>query len=433
MSECIHLVQADAGRPFPFPDAFFDAVYAESVIALLEVRIVSGVLSLSKGWSLLKLGLIVPGFSASEDDWCIPALLNLVRELAQRHEVHMFSLRYPYRRGTYPVYGATVHAFGGALTAGPGRFPLLAQALASIVSQHRRRPFDLLHGLWADEPGFLAVTASRLLGVSAVVSLLGGELVGLPDIGYGGQLSRINRWLVRVALREAAYVTAGSGYLCRLARRHVPLEQLRLMPLGIDTRMFQPRPKLVNPAPLLGGEIRLLHVASLVPVKDQATLLRAVSHVVDQVPAVHLHVVGDGPLRRDLERLAASLGIAKRVTFHGTVPHEQMPAYYCAADLCVLSSRYESQGMVVLEAAACARPTVGTAVGLLPDLMPITRVVPVGDECALAKALLAAVQDPVALADMGQAGLEIVEAHYSLERTVRGLYALYTSLSRKKG
>lgn len=374
----------------------------------------------------MRLGLIVPGFSASEDDWCIPALLNLVRELAQRHEVHVFTLRYPHRRGTYPVYGATVQAFGGATIAGPGRFPLLVQALVSIVNQHRRRPFDVLHGLWADEPGFLAVIAGRLLGVPAVVSLLGGELVSLPDIGYGGQLSRVNRWLIRVALHGAAYVTVGSSYLCRLAHPYVIPQRLRLVPLGVDTEMFRPAPKPINPTRLLEGEVKLLHVASLVPVKDQETLLQAFSHIAgEESTRVHLHIVGDGLLRRDLERLAASLGLAKHVTFHGAVPHEQMPVYYRAADLCVLSSRYESQGMVILEAGACARTIVGTAVGLLPDLVPAAQVVPVGDAQALGDALLPLVRDVGQRIEMGQAARAQVEAGYSLSHTVDVLSTLY--------
>ncbi len=377
----------------------------------------------------LRVGLITPGFSASEEDWCIPALLHLVRELARHNEVHVFTLRYPHCRDTYSVYGATVHAFGGAQIVGRGRLLLMGRALVSIVDQGRCRPFDVLHSLWADEPGFLAVTAGRLLGVPAIVSLLGGELVGLPDIGYGGQLSRSGRWLVRLALHGATRVTVGSTSLRRLAQPHVSPDRLLRIPLGVDTGLFRPGSGPANPTPLVEGKIKLLHVASLIPVKDQATLLRALSRVVTQAPCVHLHVVGEGPLHGYLESLAESLGVAAYVTFHGAVSHERLPAYYRAADLCVLTSRYESQGMVTLEAAACARATVGTAVGLLPDLSPATRTVPVGDARALAEALLTTLQDPQAAVAMSQASLETVEAKYRLERMLEELYAVYAELS----
>ena len=143
----------------------------------------------------MRLALITPGFSADETDWCIPALLDLVRELSRRHDVHVFTLRYPHRRSRYQVHDAAVTSLGHGTSGGLRRVPLLQHALAAILAEHRQRPFDLLHGLWADEPGFLAVAAGALLRRPAIVSLLGGELVGFPDIGYGGQLSRANRWL----------------------------------------------------------------------------------------------------------------------------------------------------------------------------------------------------------------------------------------------
>ncbi|HET7034455.1 MAG TPA: hypothetical protein VFI42_02130, partial [Thermomicrobiaceae bacterium] len=63
----------------------------------------------------MKLALILPGFSAAEDDWCIPALLDLARVLAPEVELHVFPLRYPPRRGRYRIYGATVHPLGGGV------------------------------------------------------------------------------------------------------------------------------------------------------------------------------------------------------------------------------------------------------------------------------------------------------------------------------
>ena len=61
----------------------------------------------------MRIALITPGFSASASDWCIPVLLDHVRELAREHEVHIFALRYPHRRERYEVYGATVHPSSG--------------------------------------------------------------------------------------------------------------------------------------------------------------------------------------------------------------------------------------------------------------------------------------------------------------------------------
>src|SRR4029077_12484140 len=136
----------------------------------------------------MKIALVVPGFSAHEQDWCIPALLNYARTLALQAEVHVFTLRWPERGGTYPVFGASVHALEGRKRLGVKVFSLWARALRAISDEHRRSPFDVLHAFWADEPGWVAAWAGGRLGIPVLLSLAGGELVGLRDIGYGLQL-----------------------------------------------------------------------------------------------------------------------------------------------------------------------------------------------------------------------------------------------------
>ena len=383
----------------------------------------------------MRIGLITPGFSADESDWCIPALLDLVRELSARHDLHVLTLRYPHQRRTYQVYGATVHALGGATAGGLHRLPLLARGLAAIRQAHHQAPFDVLHGLWADEPGFLAVSAGRLLGVPAVVSLLGGELVALPEIGYGGQLSRSNRWLTGQALRHAHAVTTGSELLREIAAPCVGRGRLAVQPLGVDTHLFSPaQPDRVPKGVItLAGEFKLLHVASLVPIKDQVTLLRSVALVAKQHPGVHLHVLGDGPLRVLLDTEAQALNLSEHVTFHGNVPHERLSDFYRAADLFVLSSRYESQSLVVLEAAACGCPATGTAVGILPELLLPEYLAPVGDSAALAAAIEHGLEQPRRLVEAGFTAHRIAINRYSLGQTVPAFEALYLTLATSSG
>lgn len=375
----------------------------------------------------MKLGLIVPGFSADETDWCIPVLRHLVDRLARRHEVHVFALRYPPRRAAYDVFGARVRSFGGGGAGGMRRGVLLARVLTAMAVEHSRGRFDALHGLWADEPGWLAVTAGQRLGIPAVVSLMGGELVGLKDIGYGVQLHRTGRWLVRSSLRRGATVTVGSGFLGRLARDYGVGSHLVELPLGVDLDLFRPGGDDGDRQTAPDGTTRLLNVGSLTPIKDQATLIGAMERVRDRLPGAHLHIVGEGPCRAALAQQVARLGLERHATLHGAVPHEELPTWYRSADLCVLSSRYESQAMVVLEAAACGRATVGTAVGLVPELAPASLIVPVGNPEALAQALLCVLEEPQAPRRLGAAALETTRSRYRIEQTIERLEQLYRS------
>ncbi len=193
----------------------------------------------------MKIGVIVPGFSANENDWCIPALLNFVRMLAAEHCVHVFALEYPYRRAVYSVCGATGHSMGGRNRGKRYAPRLWLDALTAIRAEHRRAHFDLLHAFWVNEPSAIAVLAGRALHIPVVASVAGGELVGLRQIGYGGQLRWIERTMIRWTMRAADCVTVGSRYLQTIAARWC--SDVRVVPLGVDAEMFSRQP---NPQPL---------------------------------------------------------------------------------------------------------------------------------------------------------------------------------------
>jgi glycosyltransferase involved in cell wall biosynthesis len=189
----------------------------------------------------------------------------------------------------------------------------------------------------------------------------------------------------------------------------------------VDGERFHPAPGSSD-APALDGRPALLHVASLVPVKDQALLLEAFAGVRARAREARLHVVGDGPLRGALEARVARLGLTGVVRFHGSLPHDALPRIYRQAHVLVQSSRFESQGLVTLEAAASGCPALGTAVGVLPELFPAWTAAP-GDATAL-KALLER-----ALAKRPAPPSAEQLSPYGLPACVAGALALYRELS----
>jgi glycosyltransferase involved in cell wall biosynthesis len=259
----------------------------------------------------------------------------------------------------------------------------------------RHGPFDVMHAFWANNPGFLAALAARRTSMPLVVSLGGGELVGLRDIEYGSQLLLRERLKVRWTMRTAARVTVASGPMEDLARGQgiVPT----VVPLGVDAERFEERAAV-------GGPPRVLHVGSLNRVKDQATLLRAFRRVVDVIPDAHLDVVGEDVLGGVVQADCARQGLTSRVTFHGFLPSDATRAFFRRADVFVLSSLHEAGPLVVLEAAASGVPTVGTAVGHVRDFAPDRAVaVAVGDDGALAEGVLSLLDDEPRRWSMGAA------------------------------
>ncbi len=368
----------------------------------------------------MRVGLVVPGFSADADDWCIPALRHLARALARTDDVRVIALRYPYRAARYAVEGAAVIAVGGAEARGPAALEVWRKTLGLLIREHQRQQFDVLHAFWATESGFLTAVAGRLLRIPTLISLAGGELVSLPTIGYGDQRVAWERLKIRASLRLASAVSAGSHYLLGLARRHVPNNRLRLAPLGVDLDLFNPGPREPDNAG------RLIHVATLTPVKDQTTLLRAFRLAREQVGKASLDIVGDGPLRPELERLALQLGLGDAVQFRGAVDHAALPAVYRTASGFVLTSQHEAQGMVAIEAGACGLPVVGTRVGVIPELASsIDAVAAVGAVEALATGLATTLDSPD---HRSKHALDLAQSEFGLATCTARFRDLYTQL-----
>jgi glycosyltransferase involved in cell wall biosynthesis len=365
----------------------------------------------------MKIGIVSPGgFDRSGRERVIPAFLWFVERLARRHEVHIYTLYQNPKPDRYPLLGATVHNLGYRRRR-PG-MNQMAQTLRAIGSEHRRGHFDVLHGLWATESGLIAALAGRMARLPSVVTVMCGELVALPAIGYGAQLRPASRYLVGLTLRLAGIVTSESEYARRLLQQHRP--DARLLTLGVDLDRFCP-PEHLEPGP----PWRLLHVASLNRVKDQPTLLQAFAMIHAAEPATHLDLIGEDTLHGEIPRYAADLGLSGAVTFHAFQPTEVVAERMRRSHLLLHSSLSEAAPLVFLEAAACGVPTVGTAVGLIADAAPNAAfAVPVGDAPSMAKATLHLLRSPEDRSRMGRNALAFAQAR-DADRTACDLEALY--------
>ena len=255
--------------------------------------------------------MVVPGgVDRSGERRVIPVLLALIERLAARHEVEVFALAQYEEPCRYPLLGANVTNLGRPRTlAGlPGRTRLWH--LSKLSQAIRAGHFDVVHAFWATEPGWLATAAAARTALPSVLSLAGGELTALPDIGYGAQSPWRSRLLVAQALRRASVVTCASGPMAHAARSR-GLDPL-LVPLGVPPAAAGSGSEPSSPSAPSGGE-RLLFVGSLNRVKNPFTLLAALRRVVEVRPGVSLDVVGEDTLDGAVQRRAAELGLAGKV------------------------------------------------------------------------------------------------------------------------
>jgi glycosyltransferase involved in cell wall biosynthesis len=336
----------------------------------------------------MRIALVSPGgFSPDGRDRIVPALVWLVERLARTHELHAFIFDGGQPPGVFTLAGATVHSLGDPR--GPGaKWRALGRALDAAGR------FDVIHGYWASPAGLAAAIAGRRLGIPSVVTLDSGELVSLPDISYGMQRTWRGRLAVRLACRLATTVTVCSEYMRSLASaRRI---EARLLPFGVDRRVFQ------NHGPRADGPPwRLLQVANLNPVKDQATLLRALARVRESGVDARLDLVGRDTLAGRIQQHASALALSEAVSFHGFVPSDELRPFHARAHLYVQSSRHEAAGLSVLEAAVSGVPIAGSRTGHLADLAPDGALaVDPGDPEALSAAITSLVRDPHRRADL---------------------------------
>ncbi len=359
--------------------------------------------------------VVTGGVDQSGRERVIPLLLSFIERQASRHEFVVYVLRYHDRPRTYPLLGATVHDLGSPSG-------IRRQYAALVAALGRDGPFDVIHAYWALPAGLAATLAGRRLSIPSLVTLASGELVSEPDIEYGLQRRPRQRLTVGATLRLATRITVSTRYMQRLARAHAADPDV--IPIGVDRHCYRP-----GASPVC-RPVRLLHAASLNPVKDQATLLGAFRHVLDHVPDVHLDIAGEDTLGGAIQTLATNLRVADRVTFHGLLTTEALVPLYQRAQLFVMSSRHEADGAVALEAAACGVPIVGTSVGYLADWAPDRAIaVPPRQPHALGNAIASALASPARLADMAGRAREWALAH-DADWTAEQFDRLYHDLAR---
>lgn len=364
--------------------------------------------------------VVTGGVDRSGRDRVIPALLSFIERQASRHQLIVYVLQYHEVPCTYPLRGATVHDLGRPRG-------IRRQYSALVRALRRDGPFDLIHAYWALPAGLAAAAAGRRLGIPSIVTLDSGELVAVPDIEYGLQLRWRQRLAVAATMRLATKLTVCSEYMRHLALAHGVDPEV--IPLGVDLSTFRPVASAAHQGDQ-GPPWRLLHAASLNPVKDQRTLLEAFHHARGQAPQLHLDIAGEDTLDGATEALAARLGVETAVTFHGRLTTDALVPLYQRSHLFVLSSRHEAGGVVTLEAAACGVPVVGTAVGFIADWQRDRAIaVPPRSPRELGDAIVAALADPERRSSIAEAARAWTIAH-DADWTAAQFDRLYHELAR---
>ncbi len=280
------------------------------------------------------------------------------------------------------------------------------------------------------------------LPLTGVVGRLAGRLARVPVVytehnlmeRYHPLTRRANRW----TWGSQSMVVAVSAEVIESIERHVNGSvPLRVVLNGIRFDGFQPRlDSRLEVRQRLGIPPTAPVVGTVAVFRRQKRLdlwLTTARQALEQRPDLHFILVGDGPMRGELERLVPSLGLEGQVHFVGL--QEQTQPFFSAMDVFLMSSRFEGLPLALLEAMAAELPVVATAVGGVPEVVVDGKtgvLVPPDEPAEAAEALLKLLSEPEGRKTMGRAGRERVEAQFSMARMVRELESIYLEVLARR-
>jgi glycosyltransferase involved in cell wall biosynthesis len=265
----------------------------------------------------------------------------------------------------------------------------LMRGIRQVLRSHGAEVLHM-HGY---KESILGTVAGRWAGVRWYVKTEHGRIE--PARGWEGVKMSLYRWLDhRVARGATDRVIAVSLDLYRHLAASLPEGRVALIRNGLDPRRIAVTVApaeirrglgISEHAPLFGSAGRL------VPVKGLDYFLEAARALLEELPEAHFLIIGDGPLRSDLERRARDLGIAHAVRFSGF--RADVLDVVNALDVFVMPSIHEGLPMALLEASALGKPIVASAVGGIPEVLHDFQgwLVPPRDVAALTRACLTAV------------------------------------------
>jgi glycosyltransferase involved in cell wall biosynthesis len=249
---------------------------------------------------------------------------------------------------------------------------------------------------------------------------------------YEGTLHRIvDRELI--ARRADAFVAVSPSDRTRMIElERIPPEKVVLIPNGIPDRPAGDGERVRRELGLAHSDPIVGTVCGLRPEKELETALRALGRLAPHQPGLRFVVVGDGPERGRLERLAAELGVP--TLFLGHRPNGEVPDLLAAMDVVVLSSRFEGMPLAVLEWMAAGKAIVASRVGGIPAILEDGQdgvLVPPRDYVAFADAIARLLDDPHERRRLGEAAQRRQRDEFRFDRTVALLENLYERLHRE--
>lgn len=356
---------------------------------------------------------------------------GFITSLARRgHRLHVAAQRVELREPIHPnvkIYSLALKRSRGMRS----RLEYIFRVRRLMRTLKKSQRFDLVHQL---NPVFTGI--SLAMAGSGLPLVLGNYVARWPNdpdaltVGSGRVMATIRDLIAAVQQRQAAalVVTTPAAWN-RLPDLGAVRSRIHVIPHGLDTELFSPKPEWDSVQNLESEQRRptVLFFANVVKRKGIFPLIEAFPAVLREFKDCTLRVAGDGLDLNQVKRRVVELGCARQVEFLGHKERADAAELYRECSVYCLPSYGEPYGMTVVEAMSCARALVVTDCGALPYLVHESGGirVPAGNAGALAQALISLLRNPVRRAEMGRYNRHLVENKMSWDKVAQQLEAIY--------
>jgi glycosyltransferase involved in cell wall biosynthesis len=276
---------------------------------------------------------------------------------------------------------------------------------------------DLVHAHYASSYGLLG----RLCSFKPlVVSVWGSDIYDFP------KKSIFHKYLLKFNLQNAKAVCSTSCIMAEETRKYLPGKtRIEVTPFGVDLNLFRPFKEKKSSTEVIIGTVKTLN-----RIYGIDTLIESFSILIAKKPHLSLKLViaGEGSEKEVFTEQVKRLGLENKVIFVGKVQHLDVPKILNQFHIYVALSNYESFGVAVIEASACAIPVVVSDAGGLKEVVKNGKtgvIVPRQNAGSAAQALAQLVENPALRQEMGRAGREHVQELYDWHSNVDHMEALY--------
>ncbi len=290
---------------------------------------------------------------------------------------------------------------------------MIARAVLPLAKRlHAEIGFDLVDAEFFYPDGPAAMKLSEALGIPFMIKARGA------DIHHWGKQPGCAKQMLEAADKAAGLLAVSGALKADMVALGMDADKIMIHYTGLDQSRFVPRDRAAEKAKLgISGSL-ILSVGALIPRKGQNLLIAALP----DLPDAMLMLAGQGESEADYRRLAAELGVADRVSFLGSVPHDDLPALFAAADVMALVSSSEGLANAWVEALACGTPIVASEVGGIRELVKTPEAGRIVERTP--QAIAAAIKDILANPPSREAVAASVSA-FSWDENARQLAAFF--------